>query len=80
MAISTTPTNLVWYKSKIVWGGILAVLGPIAQATGLISNWDDESANQLADALSAGLTGIGAALAVGARLTQKAAPPITLTK
>lgn len=68
---------LPWWRSPVLWGLIFAILGPLAQQLGIISNWDDAAANATADLIANGVTAAGAALALYGRLTQKAAPPIS---
>ncbi len=64
------------WRSSILWGVILAVVGPLLQQFGVIANWDDAAANELAQTISNGITGLGGVMALYGRLTQKAAPKI----
>ena len=72
--------NMPWYKSKIIVGALLAVLAQILSGTGAIAVVTPDDQARLADLIVQLVGAVGAILALGARLTQKRAPSITLTK
>ena len=71
------PRMPIW-RSSVLWGILLAVIGPLLKQFGIIANWDDAAANELADLIVNGVTGAGGLLALYGRLTQKAAPPLKI--
>ncbi len=72
------PDFPIW-KSKIFVGAAIAVLMTIAKQFGWIAAITPEGQEQAADLISAALQGGGALMAAIARLTQKAAPPLSIT-
>lgn len=74
------PTELPWYKSKVIMGVIISVLSKILFATGVIGELAPADQAQLADILVLVIGGIGDLVAVGARVVQKEAPKITAGK
>lgn len=57
----------MWYRSKTVWGALIAILASVLQATGLQLGLDDQ--NQLADAAVTLAGTFGGLLALYGRLS-----------
>jgi len=77
MPISTAPSAMPWYKSKIIVGALISIVAKILVASGVATNFTPEDSDNLANLIVMIIGGIGDAIAIGARLTQKAAPTIT---
>lgn len=72
--------TMPWYKSKIIWGAIISMTGKLLVATGLVTEFAPEDSTMIADTVVLIISGIGDLMAFGARVAQKRAPEITLTK
>ena len=72
--------NLPWYKSKILVGAMISMLGKVLVLSGVIGVFAPEDADALTNTIVLLASGVGDLMAFGARLTQKAAPEITLKK
>jgi hypothetical protein len=72
------PKRLPWWKSKVIMGWLAALLSLIASRSGLVAALAPADQAQLASDLFE-LIGFlaGGGTAVGARILQKHAPPIT---
>jgi CDP-diglyceride synthetase len=57
----------MWYKSKTVWGALIAILASVLQAAGVELGLDDQ--NQLADAAVTLAGALGGLLALYGRLS-----------
>ena len=57
----------MWYKSKTVWGALIAILASVLQAAGVELGLDDQ--NQLADATVTLAGALGGLLALYGRLS-----------
>lgn len=72
--------DLPWYKSKIIVGALISMLGKILVVSGVIGEFAPENVDALTNTVILVISGIGDLMAFGARITQKTAPTITLTK
>lgn len=72
--------ELPWYKSKILVGALISMLGKVLVLTGVLGEFTTESSEALTNTIVLVMSGIGDLMAFGARITQKTAPEITLTK
>lgn len=72
--------NMPWYKSKIIWGALVSMLGKILVMSGLIGDFAPEEADALTNTIVLVISGIGDLVAISSRVVQKQAPQITLTK
>lgn len=72
--------TLPWYKSKVIVGAALSIIAKLLVASGVVSAFAPEDVDQLANLIVLVAGGIGDAIAIGARVAQKAAPAITATK
>lgn len=72
--------TLPWYKSKVIVGAALSIIAKLLVASGIISALAPEDVDQLANLFVLVAGGVGDAIAIGARVTQKHAPVITATK
>lgn len=70
--------EMPWYKSKIIVGAAISMLGKVLVVSGLIGEFTPENADALTNTIILVISGIGDLMAFGARITQKSAPSITL--
>lgn len=70
------PRSLPWYKSKVIVGALLSITTKVLVASGAISDLSPTDQEQLAEIIVLVVGGIGDALAIGSRVTQKTAPRI----
>lgn len=73
-------TPLPWYKSKVIVGAAISIISKMLVMTGFLDQFTSDDSERLTDLIVLVLGGIGDLMAMGARLAQKAAPPISLTK
>jgi len=59
-------TTKPWYQSRTVWGGLLAIAGPLAGFVGL--DIERAAGGELADAIVALVSAAGGLLAIWGRL------------
>lgn len=74
------PASMPWYKSKVIVGAAIGILTKVLVMTGLVSEMTPEDSESLVNLVVLVVGGIGDLVAIGARVTQKAAPAITATK
>lgn len=72
--------TLPWYKSKIIVGAVISIASKVLVLTGILDQFTPEDSETLTNTLVLIGGGIGDLMAFGARLTQKTAPTITVTK
>lgn len=74
------PDNLPWYKSKVIVGAMISMIAKLAVVSGLVNEVSPEDSETLTNTVVLVISGVGDLMAFFARITQKAAPPIALTK
>jgi hypothetical protein len=72
--------TLPWYKSPIMVGMLVSLLGKIAVISGFVTEVSDEDAAQVTNLIVLVASGLADLWAMRARLQQKSAPKITLRK
>lgn len=78
--LNNLPSAIPWYKSKVIVGAALSILTKVLVATGVVSDIAPADVEQLANGFVLVAGAIGDMIAIGARVTQKAAPAITAAK
>ena len=71
---------LPWYRSKIIVGALVSIACAILAQTGLVTAITGEQQGGIVDLILLAGTIIGGSTAVGARVTQRWVPSITLGK
>lgn len=74
------PAKLPWYRSKVIVGAAISILTKVLVMSGAINEIAPADAESLANLIVLIGGGIGDLVAIGARVAQKAAPPISVTK
>lgn len=74
-----TPYTLPWYRSQVIMAALLSIISKVMVGFGVISEIAPEDSEQLTNLLVLVAGGLADIWAMRARITQKAAPPITLT-
>jgi hypothetical protein len=72
--------NLPWYKSKIIIGALISMIGKILVLSGVVSKFAPEDADALTNVILLLISGVGDLIAITSRVVQKTAPPISLRK
>lgn len=72
-----TPSAMPWYRSKIIVGAAISIITKLLVASGVIAELTPADSENLANLIVLVAGGIGDLVAIGARVTQKAAPAIT---
>lgn len=75
--LNNLPSAIPWYKSKVIVGAAISILTKVLVMAGVINEFAPEDSEQLANIVVLVAGAIGDAIAIGARVTQKAAPAIT---
>lgn len=74
-----TPPNLPWYRSQVIIGAAISIITKLLVVLGIIGELAPEDSEQLTSTVVLVIGGLADIWAIRARVTQKAAPPITLT-
>lgn len=74
-----TPSNLPWYRSQVIIGAAISIVTKLLVVLGVIGELAPEDSEQLTNTVVLVIGGLADIWAMRARITQKAAPPITLT-
>jgi hypothetical protein len=72
------PVAIPWYRSKIIVGAAISIIAKVLVMAGVINDLAPEDSENLANIIVLVAGGIGDLLAIGARITQKRAPDITV--
>lgn len=74
-----SPPNLPWYRSQVIIGAAISIITKLLVVLGIIGELAPEDSEQLTSTVVLVIGGLADIWAMRARVTQKAAPPITLT-
>lgn len=74
------PQTLPWYRSQVIVAALVSIITKVLVGFGLIGEIAPEVNEQLTSTIVLVIGGIADLWALRARLVQKAAPDITLTK
>jgi hypothetical protein len=74
-----SPPNLPWYRSQVIIGAAISIITKLLVVLGIIGELAPEDSEQLTSTVVLVIGGLADIWAMRARMTQKAAPPITLT-
>lgn len=74
-----SPPNLPWYRSQVIIGAAISITTKLLVVLGIIGELAPEDSEQLTSTVALVIGGLADIWAMRARVTQKAAPPITLT-
>lgn len=71
------PQTLPWYRSQVIVSAAISILSKLLVGFGVIGEIAPDDAEQLSDTIVLIIGGLADLWAMRARITQKAAPPIT---
>lgn len=76
----TNTATMPWYKSKVIVGAMVSIIAKVLVMAGIVDQFAPEDSENLANLVVMVAGGIGDIVAIGARVAQKKAPAVTLTK
>lgn len=74
------PDNLPWYRSQVIIAALVSIISKLLVGFGVIGEIAPEVSEELSATIVLVIGGLADLWAMRARVVQKAAPPITLTK
>lgn len=74
------PQTLPWYRSQVIVAAIISIISKVLVGFGVIGEIAPETETELTSTIVLVIGGLADLWALRARLVQKAAPDITLTK
>lgn len=72
--------EMPWYKSKVIVGALISMIAKLLVVSGLVNEFSPEDSETLTNTIVLVISGVGDLMAFFARVVQKRAPAITLTK